>query len=182
MLFIVIMSSSSSCKRAVARPRASSKSVTSHKELLTLHRLLKSSINLNLLCTPKFTHRSYSWHPASGVSPDARGWSLYLTQLGGFFFRKIKNNFFLKILFFSKFSFFQDFLKKRFFQNFKESPLLQVSLIRVYAVQNSLIFLFSRKISLSRDKASELSQVERSPTCIGADAGDRDKVNLNNKV
>ena len=55
------------------------------------------------------------------------------------------------------------------------SPLLSSTHIRVYVGLNRPIFFFSKKMSLSRDKASELSQVERSPTCIGADAGDRDK-------
>jgi hypothetical protein len=35
-----------------------------------------------------FTFSYNYWHPSSCVSPDARGWSLYLTQLGGFVSRQ----------------------------------------------------------------------------------------------
>jgi hypothetical protein len=113
-----------------------------------------------LLCQPRCT-----WVFAL---PDSTRW---------IFLSKNKNNFFQKYFslqnfFFSKNPFFQ---KNRFSRTLKIPPLLLSALIRLYAVHNSLIFFFSKKMSLSRDKATELSQVERSPTCIGADTGRRDQ-------
>ncbi len=55
----------------------------------------------------------------SRVSPDARGWSLYLTQHGGFFLWKIKR------IFFQKSSFFENpfFSKSLFFSKIRPSTL-----------------------------------------------------------
>jgi hypothetical protein len=126
-------------------------------------------------------------HPSSCVSPDARGCTLYLTQLGGFFLRKIFSRFFSRFssrLFFKIFS--QDSFQEFFFKKFLFSPrtrlpLLISALIRLYTVLNRLILIFSKKRSLSRDKATELSQVERTPTCIGADPGSWVTVNKKTK-
>jgi hypothetical protein len=103
-------------------------------------------------------------NPPSCVSPDARGCTLYMTQLDGFFLRKIFSEFFS--IFFSRL-FFKNIFSRIFYSLSKtRMPLLLSALIRLYTVLNRLISFFSKKISLSRDKASELSQVERTPTCI----------------
>ena len=83
--------------------------------------------------------------------------------------------------------FFQNIFKRIFSLKNKDlspknkRPYYQVRTKGLYVVLDTLESVFSEKRSLSRDKASELSQVERSPTCIGADAGDRDKLTLTTK-
>jgi len=72
--------------------------------------------------------------------------------------------------------FFSGFFRKCIFQDFGGiRPYYQVHTKGYLVVLNRPIFFFSKKISLSQDKATELSQVERSPTCIGADTGRGDQ-------
>jgi len=94
---------------------------------------------------------------------------------GDFSFEKYpfnKNAFFQKFFFFRK-SFFQKFFfsVNKVLSPKQGCPYYQVHTKGVYVGLNRPIFFFSKKRSLSRDKATELSQVERSPTCIGADTG-----------
>jgi len=121
--------------------------------------------------------------PPSCVSPDACEWTPYLAQHGGFFFWKIKI-FSLKIFPFIKRVFFKEcfFLKNQALSPENKRPYYQVRTKGIYVVLDTLESVFSEKRSLSWDKATELSQVERSPTCIGADPGSCPKERTNYKA
>ncbi len=119
--------------------------------------------------------------PVSCVSPDARGWSLYLTQLGGFVSRQ--RWFSWKSRKLGYFALHMPVLgslrvramtniKKIFFFLEKNISEKKNILRKKYSEKNTEKKYWRKSWKyFSKEKSTELSQVERSPTCIGADPG-----------